>query len=145
MAGNELSKLASELQAIGDGALLKEAERTIRRVGEGAVAQVQLNAMRVLPKRGGANTWVANAPVRRIPLLDEKRAGLLIRQTKRGHDLIAINRGLLRHPLFGNREHWYTTNIPRDYFDAPIRAKAPEIERRLTSAIERLIAKGKAA
>ncbi len=31
-------------------------------------------------------------------------------------DLRSLDRGRLRHPLFGNREHWYNESVPRGWW-----------------------------
>lgn len=144
-ASAQLRALGKELSDLGDGALMREAYKEIQRSTRGLRAEIQTNALATLPKHGGANLWVANAPVKTIGRLQERNAGVWITQRKRGHDLLAINRGVLRHPVFGNRNVWRDTNVEKGYFDKPIERRADEITNRIASAIDRLIAKGKAA
>lgn len=34
----------------------------------------------------------------------------------KGMDLYALDRGVLRHPLFGNRNHWYSQKVKRSWW-----------------------------
>lgn len=47
---------------------------------------------------------------------------------KRGpRELPEMNRGRIRHPLFGNRDHWYVTRIRPGVVSDPLRNEAPRI------------------
>lgn len=39
-------------------------------------------------------------------------AGVTITDSWRGHDMKAVDEGSIRHPLFGNRGHWYSQRVP---------------------------------
>lgn len=51
-------------------------------------------------------------------------------------DVAALDRGRLRHPLFGRRRHWYTQSIPPGWFTKPIEAKADKFRDELLAAVD---------
>ena len=52
---------------------------------------------------------------------------LLWKVVRGNSDLKALNRGRLRHPLFGNRKHWYEQSIPPGMWDDAILKVAPTV------------------
>lgn len=48
----------------------------------------------------------------------------------------ALERGLLRHPLFGNRAHWFSQAVRPGFFTEPLHRDAPETARALVRGIE---------
>ena len=64
---------------------------------------------------------------------------------KLGRDVTALERGTLRHPLFGNRGFWYRQRVRRGFASVPLRAIRPlivrEIDREL-AAISRDVERG---
>lgn len=88
---------------------------------------VQAEERSVLPRRGGFNEWIASARPSHSTLIGPRSAGVVIRQRRKGHDFYSLNRGRLRHPLYGNREHWYDQTIPAGWFERPLTAMAPEV------------------
>lgn len=80
-----------------------------------------------LPQKGGLAKWAGVMPA----LVTDFRTGqqqVIIRDSKRGHDLKAIDRGRLRHPLYGNRNFWYEQQIAPGFFTDTINAEAPNIK-----------------
>lgn len=54
-------------------------------------------------------------------------------------DMASLNRGRLRHPLYGNKRHWYDQNVPKDWFTKPIEEYAPKLEKALGDVAEKII------
>ena len=50
-------------------------------------------------------------------------------------DLYALNQGRLRHPLFGDRRHWYAQRVNPQFFDRPVLARAGEFFDALDQAV----------
>ena len=44
---------------------------------------------------------------------------------KRRRDLVAVNVGRLKHPLFGNRKSWHTTSVRRGVIDDAVEKSEP--------------------
>lgn len=126
--GQPLRDMVLRLRAAGEVELKKQMAAKIRLATLPARQAVTREELAVLPKHGGLNQWVAaSKPTTRI-LTGPKTAGVVIRQVKKGHDYRALNRGRLRHPLFGNRNHWYTQQIPAGWFERPLYALAPAVQ-----------------
>lgn len=58
--------------------------------------------------------------------------------TRQGHsiDLARLDEGKLRHPLFGNRKHWYEQAVPPKWFTGPLEASAGEFAKGLETAVD---------
>ena len=64
---------------------------------------------------------------------------------KFGRDVTSLERGTLRHPLFGNRGFWYRQRVRRGFASIPLRAVRPLIVRdidRELAAISRDVERG---
>lgn len=56
----------------------------------------------------------------------------------KGVDLDALDRGRLRHPLFGNRRHWYQQAVNPRWFTRPMEANAGNVQRELEQAVREI-------
>lgn len=54
--------------------------------------------------------------------------------------IAAINRGTLRHPLYGNRKHWYAQRVTPKFFDTPAERVLRDVQRAAAKAVERAAA-----
>ena len=59
-----------------------------------------------------------------------------LRQRKTGSDMKSINRGQIRHPLFGNKKFWFVKEITPGMWDVPLQVLGP----RAIEAADRTIA-----
>jgi hypothetical protein len=51
-------------------------------------------------------------------------------------DVSSLNRGRLRHPLYGNRRHWYSQRIRPGFWTVTLEADAPRVRTELVEAIK---------
>jgi len=117
-SAEELRLLSTRLRATGQSGLKKNMSKAIRTATLPARQAVKQELRDVMPKAGGLNTYLASASVVSAVLTGPKTAGVVIRGRKRGHDLAAINRtGTVRHPVFGNRKAWATTQVPSGWWE----------------------------
>lgn len=84
---------------------------------------------------------VANAryPVR---VIKKGEAGIRITATERGGrkvDLSALDQGRLRHPLFGNRRHWYQQAVKPGWFTRPMEANERVVQTELQQAVDKFV------
>lgn len=56
-------------------------------------------------------------------------------------DVSSLNRGRLRHPLFGNRRRWYNQQIRPGFWSQTLVNDAPRVRAELIEAIRRVAAK----
>jgi len=158
----QLERVAARLTEAGNTVLRRQMLKNIRVAVEPVKPAIVHEAMTTLPRTGGANKWVASAPVSVGASVSLRAANVAVRmrqpnsavaekksraktagKTYRGsaqHNLRAINAGALRHPLFGNREHWYDTNVRPGFFTRPCEAAAPEVLAACQLTVEETIA-----
>lgn len=56
-------------------------------------------------------------------------------------NLSALDQGKLRHPLFGNKSHWYPQQVAAGWWSNPMQAGIPAISAEVIGAIEKVAAK----
>ena len=63
--------------------------------------------------------------------------------SRRGRNIPRLNRGILAHPVFGNRDHWeyQSDGVTRGFFDRPVEAGRPVVRRQIEDALARVRAK----
>lgn len=52
-----------------------------------------------------------------------------------------LNDGVLAHPLWGNRRHWYNQAVTPGFFTRPAEASLPQVRERILAALERIAEK----
>lgn len=108
----QLDQIARVLATKGNSAALKRRmSKSFKPAADRIKRDQQSNLASRLPKSGGAAATIA-AETRIGIRTSTARATVDIVDSWKGHDLQAIDQGTLRHPLYGNRSHWYTTRIP---------------------------------
>lgn len=125
--GAELREVAIRLKAAGDVELWKTLQRNIRVATAPARPAIRAEARATLPKRGGLNEWVAGSSITTGILTGRHTAGVKVTVRKRSHNARMIDRGVVRHPLFGNRDHWYTTQVQPGFASRPLNALRPAV------------------
>jgi hypothetical protein len=65
-------------------------------------------------------------------------ARIFARGRKELRDVASVNRGLLRHPLFGNRRYWFRQGVRPGFVDRPVRRLEDRIVRESRDALERV-------
>lgn len=145
---SELRRLAGALQRAGEQDAIGDA------IMSAVVSEVQplrgearAYAGQILPSRGGLAAEVARQPMP-VSYSGSKRRGVRVRidvRPGRGKggvaDPGAINRGRLRHPVFGDRESWVTQAVPAGWFSVPMAKGAPRVEAAIVEALRREVAK----
>jgi len=98
-SGAELHVLSKELRKTGQSGLKKNITKAMRVATVPARDAVRSYLRDEMPKGGGLNEWLAKSRITTSILTGPKTAGVVIRDSKSGHDLKAINRtGKVRHP-----------------------------------------------
>jgi hypothetical protein len=106
----QLSKVARDLKAAGDRELRKAMLKAARDATNTVKPEMHKAALSDLPKRGGLNAWMESGmkvTTRTITRVRGTESTITIRRpnprAKSGQaDVSAINRGRLRHPVFGH-------------------------------------------
>ena len=146
-AATQLEALAFRLRRAGDTELLREVTRAMRDAVVPVQAEIRAGLDPHLPNRYAA---VLDADLRlgtsvrsgdRDPGVSV--TGQAIGKTRK---LRYLDEGRLTHPLFGDREHWYTQELPSvepGWFTGPAEAAGPRvrdgIERALADVADRAV------
>jgi len=135
--GNALGELAAALRSASQGSLVQELGKGLQQEAEPLPAAIRQAADNMLPKAGGLAADVANA--RTGVTVTSRSAHEVVVQVSSvsGMDLPRIDKGRVRHPVFGNREHWETQHVPPGYFTRTVLARAAGFR----SAAERAVQK----
>lgn len=133
--GEKLGVLAARLKETGNTELRKELFRGIQRAAKPLRAAAANAARENLPKRGGLNEWVASSKFT-ISIRSGRNPAVRVKGNKQGHDLAAMDRGRLRHPLFGNRKLWFTQQIRAGWFSEAMQRESPGVRREVVNVID---------
>lgn len=137
---NNLERIARELKATGDKELRRELLRGIQKGAKPLKEAVKRSADLTLPQRGGLHKVVARSKVSVRTRLAGGNPGVTLRADS-GHDINAMDRGRLRHPVFGDRRAWVTQQIKPGWWSLPIKAAAPAVRQNIEQAMESVIKK----
>lgn len=121
----DIARVAAEVRKVGNGREIpNRMSKRIRKAVPPIRRAVKASAVDTLPSRGGLGAWVGRAGVRASVKRGPRSAGVALVSGRRSQggrsDLRRINTGRTRHPLWGNRRHWYPQRVPAGYFDKAI-------------------------
>jgi hypothetical protein len=138
----KLTRLAAVLADHADGKALKNKLRKGIRAETGDITKDQRASLASgLPKRGGAAATISGeSKFSTRTGLAGRGVSVDIVDSWKGHDMPAIDDGTLRHPLYGNRKHWYDTRIKRNLLTKPFLKHRRGIERRIIVGLDELAA-----
>lgn len=138
---DELNRLARKLKEVGDKGLRKELYRGLQRATKPIRADVQRSLATRLPERGGLARKMSRARVTSKIRTANRNTRLTIQvSSPRGEDfdVQAMDRGRLRHPVFGRRGKWVTQQIPPGAVSEPLEAGADTARTEATAALSRV-------
>lgn len=134
---DDLAVMAKVLRELGDKELRSELYRGLNRAMKKPKADVRKSATDVLPRRGGLNTRIAKSKLATKRRTGTRTAGIRLVGTS-GYDIGAVNRGRLRHPVYGNRHIWVTQTVTPGWWSKPLEASAPQIRKELVEVMDDL-------
>lgn len=121
----DLYALSGRLRATGQTGLMRNVRTAIRTATVPARDAVRAELLAVMPHEGGLNQWLAKSSINPTVLTGLKTAGVVVKGSKRGHDLRSINQtGEVKHPTrsgrgwrYTNRTEWAATPVPGDWWE----------------------------
>lgn len=150
-AASELESIARHLRLAGEGELVTELTRAIRDAVDPAKDQILDGLDTYLPNRyagtisSDLNLRVSVSTSERDPrvTLSAQAAGISGggRTTRGRRRIVRLDGGLLEHPLFGDKEHWYKQAVTPGFFSKPARAASPRVREEIYQALEDVAAK----
>jgi hypothetical protein len=138
---DKFAKVAKALKQAGDKELRKELYSGINRATKPMRAEAKKSAERKLPHAGGLNKRVARAR-----LSTRRRAGRNpgVKIVATGMSQLALmDKGRLRHPVWGNRGRWVNQPIPEaeGWFTEPMQDGAPVARREIVRSLDQVAKK----
>jgi len=127
--------LSKALKAAGRKDLRNELNKAMRNGAKTLIPKARAEALARLPQRGGLARQVSKEPAR-VQTRTGRDPGVRVVVGKRQGGARSANRGVIRHPVFGNRERWVDQKVPAGWFDDPMKDSAPEIRKALEQGIE---------
>lgn len=137
---NQLADLAKQLKAIGNNDLRKELLAGIRKAAKPMAQSAKDRAERELPKAGGLNEVVAKSKFSTRTRTAGRTPGVRV-VASNPHDIKALDRGRLRHPVYGNRNAWVTQKVTPGWFTDAMLDNADEVRREILAALDRVARK----
>jgi hypothetical protein len=135
--GEQIAALAKAIK--GEGAAGKGLQKTVRasiRTSAKPLGKfVAVSAGRALPRRGGVGYKVAGAAVTVCGNVGSGGISAKLKLRAKGYDLPAMDRGRLRHPVFGNRHVWVTQLVQPKVFTDPFTEGAPAIRQEIEKGL----------
>jgi hypothetical protein len=108
---DQLRRLARQLKEAGDRTLARELNKAIRKAVEPLKAELPDSARDTLPSRGGLAERVAQSKIG----ISRRKQGLRL-VAKNKYQLKRMDKGSVRHPVFGNTEVWALQFITPGWF-----------------------------
>ena len=138
LGADQFLALSKALKHAGRTELRKELNTGMRRAAKPLIPKTRAEALKRLPQRGGLAKQVAKEPQRVQVRTGARTAGVRIVVGKKSGGARGANRGVVRHPVFGNRERWVDQKVPAGWFDEPLQDSAPAVRPELEKAIQRV-------
>jgi hypothetical protein len=134
---SELEAIAVRLRRAGEDDLARELTAAMRRGVQPVPGQIRDGLRPHLPDRY-AGTLDADLDIKTITRNSGGDAVVSVYAQARGGNrkLRRLDAGLLTHPLYGDREHWYTQGVQPGWFTGPAQDAAPRVRAALEQAME---------
>lgn len=138
-----LNALGERFERAGGRVLEEAVQKALKESLELVEAEIKETAMRILPKKGGLNRWVAEVPIfERSKQMRDHYFGAWVISHKEGHSLVDVDRGRIGHPIFSderNKSEWVYQTIPAGYFSKTIKKNLPFIKKAIERASLKII------
>lgn len=145
---DDILKLAQQIKATGDKGLGREMAKALNQAVEPVKTAIGASAAETMPS-GYAPTLTASLRHRRSQRAAARQAALRLTTLGEGvkeqRDLVRLNKGELRHPVFGRsrptrrgrrQNPWATTRIRPGFHDRGVKDAGPEAEKRLGRVLD---------
>jgi hypothetical protein len=129
----DLQRVSRELDAAARN-LDREIEQALERAARPVIPKMRQSAVGRLPKKGGLNRKVAGSAFSVHQVHSGSSVGLRIS----AESFSQIDRGKVRHPVYGHRDRWVLQRVPPNWFTEPAKAAEPAITAAVNAALERV-------
>lgn len=129
----KLTRLSRALKEAGDKDLRRELSRSIQRATKPMKAAVASAVLDQMPSRNGLNRRLAKRK-----LSTRARAGRDPGVRIVGKDLGQLERGVVRHPVFGNKRVWVNQKVRSGVISGALERSAPTAREEIERAVDRI-------
>ena len=145
---SQLEAAAFRLRRAGEGGLERELTAAMRRAVQPVPGRIRDGLRPHLPDRYAEA--LADVDIKVITRSGSATADAVVsvyaKATGKARKLKNLDEGRLTHPLFGDREHWYTQvgvaqGVEPGWFTGPAEEAAPRVRAELEKALEDVAAK----
>lgn len=133
---SQLEDIGRRLKETGDKELRRDLLRGINRALKPAKAAVKAAALRDLPQGGGLNRVIGTSRIGSRTRTSGRNPAVFLTGKKSGHDLRAIDRGKVRHPVFGNRNVWVLQDVKPGWWSETLAGQVPTIRREVIDVMD---------
>jgi hypothetical protein len=132
----EFERIARDLKSVD---VRREIQDALDRAGDQLIADARESAASTLPSRGGLAARVAGASFEaRVRAATSTVTARITAKDSPGRsvDLKALDDGVVRHPVYGNRTAWATQSVSRGWFSKPVRKGLRKVRDELVTAVD---------
>lgn len=134
--GAGFARTAEALRQAGRRTLQRELAAALQRAAEPTITAARERARQQLPRRG-LGELVAASEIKTKVRYGARPGVTFEARGVNGLDVAAIDkRGFVRHPLFGNRRHWFNQRVTPRWFSGAIERRERAFYRELERAVE---------
>lgn len=134
---DDLNQLGAALKEAGDRDLTKQLRKEFREIGRPIGRKVLIKGAEEMPQRNGfAARVVEQGRVGIGASLGGRITSVRIILKNKGVDLRRVDRGILRHPVWGNRENWVAQQVPEGAFTRAFNSEAKEARKAALTAAQ---------
>lgn len=131
----EFKKAAQALNAAADKTLRREVYAGFRRAAKPLGIRVIASASEEMPHRGGLSMRIAASKMGQANSTTGRNPSVTLNfRSAQGYDLAAMDKGMLRHPVFG-QSVWVTQPIRAGAFTRPFNAGADGVRKEMLTAL----------
>lgn len=136
VSGPGVAAAVRKLDAAAAGQLRQDIAAGIRQAATPIPPAIVRNILQRMPHAGGLDRKVAASQFTLKPLNFGSTVG--VRLLVGGPlDEASIDKGRIRHPLFGDRGWWYTQKVPTRVFTDPVRAARSDLVGAVDDAVRK--------
>ncbi|HJR90329.1 MAG TPA: hypothetical protein VJ782_09260 [Aeromicrobium sp.] len=135
---DDLQRISRALKEAGDKGLQKRVSAAMRQEAKPLGERVLRAGAGKMPRRGGLSSRISSrGKVLISNSLGGKSASVTLRlKTSDGYDLRGLDRGQLRHPVYGHRKTWVRQSVPANAFTEAFEAEAPRFRQSILKAAQ---------
>lgn len=133
-----LDKVVHDLRRLGNRGLGQQMAKGFRAATNPLRKDITAEVPKAMPS-GYAPALAKSLRFRQSVQSGRTTARVLLRVHADGQrerrDLPALNQGILRHPVYGNRNRWVAQRVRRGVVDRPVDRLGPEIRRQMDAVV----------